>query len=149
MSRITPKVPFEASHPDALAVYCSDGRFTQSVEALLAELGYPRLDTLTIPGGPALLEHTSATLAGVETSRTAVQFLITGHHIAHVVLVAHESCGYYKARLPYDSVESMLRRQIADLRAAERWIRGDNPKVDVMKFYAWRTPTAVEFEPIE
>jgi carbonic anhydrase len=149
MARISHAIPFDAQHPDALALYCSDGRFTDAVEALLRELGYPRLDTLTIPGGAALLEHTSASLGGVETVRDAVSFLIAGHKTKHVVLVAHESCGYYKGRLPYDSPESMLRRQLADLRAAERWLRSGFPGIEVTKFYAWRAESAVEFEPIE
>ena len=45
---------YDAAYPDALAVYCSDGRFTRAVDELLAKLGHPRLDTLTIPGGPGL-----------------------------------------------------------------------------------------------
>ncbi len=33
----------EIRHPDELAVYCSDGRFTAAVESLLRELGHARL----------------------------------------------------------------------------------------------------------
>ena len=44
--------PYEPSHPKALAIYCSDGRFTQPVEDLLHSLGHARLDTCTLPGGP-------------------------------------------------------------------------------------------------
>lgn len=149
MARTKPAVPFDAKHPDALAVYCSDGRFTEAVEALLHQLGFPRLDTLTIPGGAALLEHSSASLAGVETVRQATSFLVTGHAIRHAVLIAHESCGYYKARLPYDSAESMLRRQLGDLRSAERWLRNDHPGVEVSKYYAWHATDGVEFELVE
>lgn len=36
------KEKFEASHPDALAVYCSDGRFTDAVEELLHSM--PQVD---------------------------------------------------------------------------------------------------------
>lgn len=149
MTCFSPPIQFEPEHPDALAVYCSDGRFTQAVEALLLDLGYSRLDTLTIPGGAALLDHTSASLGGVETVRGALSFLIRSHKPAHVVLVAHESCGYYKSRLPYESAESMLRRQIADLCAAARWVRGEHGAIDVTKFYARRTTTGVEFVHVE
>jgi hypothetical protein len=149
MSRISPTIPFDSNHPDALAMYCSDGRFTRSIEALLVSLGYQRLDTLTIPGGAALLDYTSSSLGGIETARTAMSFLITGHDIKHVVLIAHESCGYYSARYPYDSAESLHRRQLSDLDAAARWLRGEYGGVDVSKFFAWRSPQAVEFERLE
>lgn len=52
--------PFSEEHPKALAVYCSDGRFTEAVEDLLASVGNRRIDTLTIPGGAALLHFWSA-----------------------------------------------------------------------------------------
>ena len=51
MDSFSPRMRFEATHPEALAVYCSDGRFTDAVEELLHHLGYTRLDTLTLPGG--------------------------------------------------------------------------------------------------
>lgn len=149
MERFVAPVAFEHSHPDALAVYCSDGRFTNAVEALLAKLGYPRLDTLTIPGGPGLLDLTTADIALVETVRGSTSFLIAGHKIQHVVLIAHEGCGYYRNRLPYESPDSMLRRQLADLRGAERWARGTHGKIEVDKFYARVQSGRVHFDPIE
>lgn len=131
-------VPFEERHPDALALYCSDGRFTEAVESLLRELGFPRLDTLTIPGGPANLSIATASLGTFDVVRHALSFLVVGHSIAHIVLVAHEGCGYYRARHPYESPEAMHRRQFNDLEAAAKWIRGEHPKVNVYKFLARR-----------
>ncbi|MBK7397311.1 MAG: hypothetical protein IPJ34_13700 [Myxococcales bacterium] len=146
--RFRAPIPFEPSHPDALAMYCSDGRFTHAVEALLAELGYPRLDTLTVPGGPAVLSIATASLGTFDVVRNALSFLVTGHAIAHVVLIAHDSCGYYKQRFPYESAEAMHRRQVGDLEAASKWIRGEHRKVEVTKFFA-RRDEHVEFERIE
>jgi hypothetical protein len=149
MPRFVSRTPFDPSHPDALAVYCSDGRFTRAVEDLLSSLGYPRLDTLTIAGGPGLLEITSATLSSLEATRSSVSFLITGHKIQHVVLVAHAGCGYYRAHFPYESPEAVLRRQLADLRGAARWIRDSHGNLEVTKFYARPGNEGVEFEPVE
>lgn len=118
------KVPYDAKHPHALAMYCSDGRFTGAVEELLHGLGHARLDTLTIPGGPALLDLTSSTLGAVDVMRDAATFLIRGHGITHAVLLGHDGCGYYKSRYTYDSPEAMRRRQLNDLRQAARWVRG-------------------------
>ena len=85
----------------------------------------------------------------MDAIRQGTSFLITGHKIKHAVLIAHQSCGYYKARLPYDSEESMLRRQLGDLRSADRWLRNDHPGVMVSKYYAWHVANGVEFELVE
>ena len=89
---------FDPRHPSALAVYCSDGRFTRAVEALLRRLGHDRLDTMTLPGGPALLNHGPADLSEVFIFSRATRFLIDAHKIKHAVLLAHQNCGFYQAR---------------------------------------------------
>jgi hypothetical protein len=140
---------YEEKHPDALAVYCSDGRFTGAVEYLAHSLGISRFDTLTIPGGPGLLELTSGTSAAVETVRTAVGFLAVGHNIAHAVLIAHEGCGYYRNRFAYESPPAMLRRQLSDLNAAGRFVATTRAGIVVTKFYARVVAGHVLFEPVE
>jgi hypothetical protein len=46
------------------------------------------------PGCPALFEVATADFSGVETVRVAATFLVRGHSIKHVVLLAHGGCGY-------------------------------------------------------
>jgi hypothetical protein len=69
---------YDASHPRALAVYCSDGRFTQAIEDLLRHLGHDRLDTLTLPGGPGLLNLWAGSLLEADQMERAARFLIRG-----------------------------------------------------------------------
>jgi len=137
---------YEESHPRALAVYCSDGRFTQAVEELLTELGHPRIDTLTIPGGAALLHLWSAAHSEAETVRRSASFLISGHRLTNVVLVAHEGCGYYRARFPSLAPEPMLARQILDLQRAAGWIRLHHPDITVMTFFAQPESGTIVFQ---
>ncbi|HET9954556.1 MAG TPA: carbonic anhydrase [Polyangiaceae bacterium] len=136
MSHYESRAPYIAQHPSALAVYCSDGRFTQSVEELLLSLGEERLDTLTLPGGPALLDHTSSSFSSLEVVRDSASFLIRGHSIRRVVLIAHAECGYYRARFQYESAQAMQRRQLNDLAAAARWIEASHRGVAALTFYA-------------
>lgn len=140
--------PFDAKHPHALAMYCSDGRFTEAIEELLRGLGHARLDTLTIPGGPALLDLTSSGLGAVDVMRDAASFLIRGHAITQVVLLGHEGCGYYKARYAYESTEAMRRRQLSDLRQAAHWVRGAHQGLAVATYFAIPEGSRVRFDEV-
>jgi hypothetical protein len=114
----TAKSRFNPDHPPALALYCSDGRYTQPVEELLHHLGHDRLDTLTLPGGPGLLSLTSAGFVELDATKRGAGFLIVGHKIRDVFLIAHQGCGYYRARLAGKDGQTVARIQREDLRAA-------------------------------
>ena len=141
-------IPFDAKHPHALAMYCSDGRFTEAIEKLLHDLRHARLDTLTIPGGPALLDLTSSTLGAVDVMRDAATFLIRGHGITQVVLLGHEGCGYYRSRYAYESPEAMRRRQLHDLNSAARWVRGAHAALSVATYFATPEGDHVRFDEV-
>lgn len=112
-------------HPDTLALYCSDGRFTRAVEELCTALGADRIDTVTIPGGPGLLDLGKLAPTDRATVSRALCFLVPGHKIKHVVLVAHVGCGYYRSRYPRKSAIEIEAAQKNDLITAgiyvEKW----------------------------
>jgi len=138
--------PYEPSHPDAMAVYCSDGRFTDAVEELLHGLGHPRLDTMTLPGGPALF---NAWLAGMSESITvtgAARFLIEAHSIRRVILIAHEGCGYYKKHLRGAKPAEVRKHQEEDLRRAAQVLK--SMPVVVLLYMAVIEDGRVRFEQI-
>ena len=141
-------VPYEAAHPNALAIYCSDGRFTTAVEQLLSHLGHERLDTMTLPGGPALLNVLTASYSDSDAALKAASFLITGHGIERVVLLAHAGCGYYRARRPGEAAAPLRARQLEDLRIGAAAIRKMSPQIDVVLFYAEPSGSTVQFEEI-
>jgi carbonic anhydrase len=140
---------FDPTHPTALAVYCSDGRFTRAIEEHLAELGHARLDTLTIPGGPAHLNLSTARPADRDTVGRAVSFLIQAHHIRDVVLFAHEGCGYYKDRYAGHSADAIEALQRQDLRDAMRQLALTDGKLRITAFVAQVAGGEVMFETVE
>jgi hypothetical protein len=144
----TTRSPFDAGHPPALALYCSDGRYTQSVEELLLHLGHDRLDTLTLPGGPGLLSMTSAGFVELDSTRRGATFLITGHGIRDVFLIAHEGCGYYRARNPRMSPTAIARVQREDLRAAAAALETSHTKLATHLYYARPHAGHVTFDPV-
>jgi len=140
--------PYDPTHPTALAVYCSDGRFTRAVEELLQGLGYGRLDTLTIPGGPAHLSPQTATYAEGQLIGEAASFLISSHHVSHVVLLAHDGCGHYKQRLFGMDEAYVHEQQLADLHEARHLLIRAHAGLDVRAFYATVENDAVRFDEV-
>lgn len=140
---------FETQHPHALALYCSDGRFTQAVEDLLRHRGEARLDTLTLPGGPALLDLWTASYTENEAVGQATTFLVHGHATARAFLLAHEGCGYYRAKFPQLSKAQLREKQLTDLRTAARWFRERHPSVAVELYFARPVDDRVAFDRVD
>jgi hypothetical protein len=140
--------PYQPTHPKALAIYCSDGRFTQAVEELLHHLGHPRLDTLTVPGGPGLLNPWTASLLESDQIKRAAQFLIRGHALDHVVLLAHAGCGYYRQKYPGRPTAELRKSQVEDLRIAARAIHATRSGIKVDLYYAVNDEGSVRFEEV-
>jgi hypothetical protein len=137
---------FEEQRADAIAVHCSDGRFSEHFRQFLVEtLQIPRCDRLAVPGGPALLAGRLASYwesCGVENQ---VRFLIETHELRRVVLIAHEGCGYYtrKLALPEARVEQA---QIEDIEKAARTLV--HLGLQVTAYMVRRRGTDVLFEPV-
>jgi hypothetical protein len=136
---------FDPSHPSTLAIYCSDGRFTHAVEDHCEDLGHERIDTMTLPGGPALLTSGPADLSEVHVFSRAAEFLIEGHGITHVFLVAHAGCGFYRARCGRLGDEAIRRLQVDNLLAARANLRRHHPHLVVTCCYAGIDGDAVTF----
>ena len=142
------QMPFEAQHPHALAIYCSDGRFTEPVEELARHLGHERIDTLTLPGGPGLLNRFSADYLESDMVTRAAHFLIRGHHIKEVLLLAHAQCGYYQARHGVLGADFIAEQQLTDLHAAAAELRKVFPELAVHLYFVRPHGTAIHFEAV-
>lgn len=127
---------YDPSHPSTLAIYCSDGRFTHAIEDHCEDLGHERIDTLTLPGGPALLISGAADLSEVHVFTRAAHFLIEAHAIQHVVLFAHAGCGFYRTRFGRLDDVAIRRMQVENLRAAHASLRRHFPEVTVTCTFA-------------
>ncbi len=130
------KVPFDPIHPKALAIYCSDGRFTNAVEELLAAAGHSRLDVLTIPGGPGLFNLYSTGFVEREAARNAANFLIEGHKIQEVFLIAHQGCGWYQSKMPHQEPGKIGAAQAHDLRVASELLLERYPSLAIRRYLA-------------
>ena len=118
------------------------------MEELFHHLGHARLDTLTMPGGPALLNPWAASILESDQVSRASQFLMKAHNIDHVVLLSHEGCGYYRQKLPGRPAADIRQSQVDDLRVAARAVRAARSGVRVVLYHAIPHDGRVRFEPI-
>lgn len=128
----------------AVAVYCSDGRFAEHVRDFLDHrFGLTRVDAVAAAGGPARLLEPDAEANLFED----VKFLIHAHGLRRVVLIQHEDCGHYAHRIGLEG-DAAHGRQTDDLHAAARRLR-EGTSVEQIDLYFLRLSEAgVRFEPI-
>lgn len=147
MNTVLTTAPFLAEHPDVLAVYCSDGRYTGSVEELVRLLGHDRVDVLCVPGGAGTLDAwTCGSGLHAEHAVGQLSFLIEKHHTRTVVLVSHEGCGFYADKYRVLDDDSRRERQLRDLESASAALKAKHAGLDVKLYHAVPRGGRVLFE---
>ncbi|USN99911.1 MAG: hypothetical protein H6810_04405 [Phycisphaeraceae bacterium] len=142
-------LPYNPERMHAAALYCSDGRVgLQFDDFLQTGLSLPRYDRLCIPGGPACLAgHPEAHLEerGVVDE---LKFLVDVHRLERVVLIAHQGCAFYAARLGLKepALEEMQR---TDLAKATEFVHEVTGLDQVDTFFARFVPDGMTFEPVK
>lgn len=142
-------LPYEAERIHAAAIYCSDGRVGEHFDDFLQRgLGLPLYDRVALPGGPACLAgHPRAHLEeqGVVDE---LKFLVEAHALERIVLIAHQGCAFYDARLGLDGrrMELVQRADLVRAAAATRRVTGIEA---VEGYFARLIEGAIRFEPVE
>lgn len=149
MSSYQSKIPYEASRIHAAAIYCSDGRVGEHFDDFLTNgLGLPRYDRVALPGGPACLAGYSEAQLEQQGVVDELKFLIDAHRLSRVILIQHQACAFYTARLQVAEAQmAMLQR--ADLVRAAYFIRHMTSINRIDAFFARREEGAVQFEPVD
>src|SRR5215813_8811973 len=89
-------IPFDPERIRAAAIYCSDGRYGEQFDDFLHHaLKLPRYDRVAVPGGAGCLAGHFAAYREEEAVLGQIRFLVETHALGRVVLIAHESCGFY------------------------------------------------------
>ncbi len=141
-------MPYNPERMHAAALYCSDGRVGLQFDDFLRNgLALPRYDRLCLPGGPACLAgHPQAHLEqqGVVDE---LQFLVEVHELERVVLIAHQGCAFYTARLGLEepTLEQTQRNDLAEAASFVRKVTGLD-RVDT--YFARHTNDGMQFEPV-
>lgn len=142
------RLRYESARIHAAAIYCSDGRLGEHFDDFLQQgLSLPRYDRVTLPGGPACLAgHPQAHLEeqGVVDE---LKFLVEVHRLKRVVLIAHQGCAFYAARLELKEPRLEL-VQRADLVRAAAFVHRVTGLGAIEAYFARLEEDRVRFEPV-
>ena len=141
-------MPYNPERLHAAALYCSDGRVGLQFDDFLRNgLALPHYDRLCLPGGPACL--TGRPQAHLEQQGVVdeLKFLVEVHELERVVLIAHQGCAFYTARLGLEE-PSLEQTQRDDLAEAASFVRKVTGLDRVDTFFARRTNDGMQFEPV-
>jgi hypothetical protein len=147
----TSPLPFEHERIGAAAVYCSDGRYGEHMDDFLHNcLHLPRYDRVAIPGGAACLAGHLLAMRERSALDRQLRFLVEGHALDRIVLIAHEDCGFYRhhvhpSKLKRQPLEQL---QAADLAAVAALLRAYNRRLEIDAWFARKVDGLVRFEPV-
>ena len=120
---------------NTLLIGCSDGRVAACQDALLAEVGHPAANRLTIPGGPLPLMRPGSER---RVALWCIREIVEAHDVRIIYLVAHQECAAYERALGglgFDQQELLER----DVRRVKMLLETNFPGVDVRCFVIpWR-----------
>lgn len=111
-------------------------------------LGLPRYDRVCLPGGPACLAGHPQALLEEQGVVDELHFLVDAHGLMRVVLIAHQGCAFYDARLQLVGPRLEL-VQRADLVRAAAYVHQVTGIEKVEAFFARLDESSVMFEPVE
>ncbi len=141
---------FEDVPRGALAVFCSDGRYSRYIDEFLESLlRVDGADWLAVPGGPAALAGTHRDEEDAEVLWRHLDFLVEMNEVRRVILVFHENCRYCLDVLgPDATADEAKRKACADAEEARNRIQRRFPEVAVEAYWHEATDTAVFFRSI-
>jgi hypothetical protein len=142
------KIHYNPHRMHAAAIYCSDGRVGEHFDDFLQNgLGLPRYDRIALPGGPAGLAGYAEARLEQDGLVDELRFLIEAHKLSRVVLIQHQNCAFYAARLKV-SDKQIEHLQRADLVRAAYFVRHVTDLEEVEAYFARPIDQHVIFEPV-
>lgn len=111
-------------------------------------LGLPRYDRVALPGGPACLAGHAAASEERTSTLHELNFLVEVHGLERIILIQHQGCAFYAARLGL-SLETMEDQQRRDLVRATSAIRERTGLANIESYFARIVDYRIAFERVE
>ncbi len=147
------ELPWDPQRPEAVVITCVDGRWYrhfQEFAKVRLEAGLCT-DFMAVPGGIEPMTLADDVPKDFNFFRRRLEALIEAHGTRRIVVIAHQDCAWYRARMETATPEVMRARQIADMRRAAAWLRARFEGLTVEPYFARRsgtTPEKVVFEAV-
>jgi len=113
-------------------------------------LGLPRYDRVAVPGGAACLAGHMLAMRERSALDRQLKFLIEGHGLTRVVLIAHQDCVFYHSNVHPSKLKRQPLEEIqsADLAAVAALLRDYNRGLKIDAYFARKVDGLVRFEPV-
>ena len=132
---------------DTLLVHCSDHRLAPACRSFAEKvLKIEDYDLLSVPGGPQFLCAVEYLPKFNWAGRRWLNFLFEGHGVSHIILIAHQDCGWY--RNLHGNRQEHEERQKEDLRRARADLLEYLPSLRVETYYASIEGEETKFTPV-
>ena len=130
--------PWDPVRPETTIITCVDGRWYRHFQEFARDhlKTGPRTDFLAVPGGIEPLTLLDLVPKDFNFFRRRLEALVEGHGTKRIVAIAHQDCGWYRARKIGPFKIDLRERQIADLRRAKARLREMFSGVVVETYYA-------------
>ena len=135
---MSPNLPWNPQRPEAVVITCVDGRWYRHFQEfakvhLEAGMG---TDFMAVPGGIEPMTLADDVPKDFNFFRRRLEALVEAHGTRRIVVIAHQDCAWYRARMTTATPEVIRTRQIADMRRARLWLRARFPGVTVEPYFA-------------
>jgi hypothetical protein len=144
---------WDAERPETVVITCVDGRWYRHFQefARVHLHAGPCTDFMAVPGGIEPLTLADDVPKDFNFFRRRLEALVDAHGTSRIVVIAHQDCAWYRAKLAGVSPDALRSRQIADLRRTAAWLRTRFAGVVVQPYFArlsGTVPEKVAFDPV-
>jgi hypothetical protein len=132
------ELPWDAARPETVVITCVDGRWYRHFQEFVRVHLHSGscTDFMAVPGGIEPITLADDVPKDFNFFRRRLESLVAAHGTRRIVVIAHQDCAWYRARLGGVSADDLRARQIADVRRAAAWLRARFDGVAVQPYFA-------------
>ncbi|MFN0166337.1 MAG: hypothetical protein ACKV22_07880 [Bryobacteraceae bacterium] len=134
---------------EALVIHCSDPRYQAHFQEFLhRHLGLDTYELIAIPGGPQVLTLADYLPKFAWAGWHWVKFLMDVAKPQRVILIAHESCRWYRDGRFWQHTGDLRKRQVGDLATVAAGIRERYDSLPIECYFASHDGAHVAFDAV-
>lgn len=129
-----------------LVINCMDFRLPGSLVNFLAGLKLVgNYDIISIAGSALAIANPKNVRDRVFILEQ-VNIAVEEHGVSRIIIINHKDCGAYGGSSAFDSPQKEKARHLNDLGLAKKVINDQFPQIEVVLYYATKTPGGDEFD---